>query len=263
MTNTLTLNNFHNIYEIFNLKEKVYPTGLVKFKKYSFDTIKGQVSKNLHNGTSTQKQLDDYLKKRVKERREKIIDIAISNSWQYFATFTYNPKNEEFFPNGYSHEEAISLMVKWLNNLRTKNKGMRYIIVSEFMKESGLLHFHGLFSNVKWSLSQAYNYNTNEPLIVNDVPIYNLDDYDYGFTTVSQVKDTSSVSIYLSKYITKDLVSLKNKKVFWHSRNLSIPITNVSYIDTSLKDYLKNEELSYYNEFKHLCSSLEIATMTK
>lgn len=266
MTETLTLFNSHNIVEMYNFKEKVYSNGLVKLKKYSFDNIKGLSCNYSHNGTSTDKQLEQYLKKRVKERREKIIDIAFSNSWEYFLTLTFDPKNKKYFPFGYSHDQAIKLLTKWLNNQRKKNIYMKYIIVSEFHKESGHLHFHGLFSHVNWSLSKAINPKTNNPIILNDTQIYNLNDYTLGFSTISLIKDSSKVSIYLSKYITKDLISLKNRKVFWRSRNLSLPQVNFKYINVKLTDYvnnLENDQLLFYKQFEHLRSSIEVAAMTK
>ena len=263
MNETLTFTNSHDIYESYNLKEKVYPNGLVKLKKYSFDTIKGRISKNSHNGNSTKKELEKYLKKRVKERREKIIDLAFSNSWDYFVTLTFNPNDVNYFPNGYSHEVAIKLLSEWLHKQRRKNKYMRYIVVSEFHKESGNLHFHGLFTHVNWSLSPAWNSKKNIPLVINGVEIFNLNDYDLGFTTISKIQDSRKVSIYLSKYITKDLISLYNKKVFWHSRNLEIPKIFYKYVDKSLNEIYSQTDLSFYKQIKKSDSLIEIAEVQK
>lgn len=263
MNDTLTLTNGIDIFQCYNLKEKVYSSGLTKVKKYSFDSIKGRTSKNLHNGNSTEEQLQKYLKKRVKERKEKIIDIAFSNSWTYFITLTFDPNNKLYFPNGYSHLVAIKLLVSWLNNLRHKNRGMRYIIVSEFHKGSGHLHFHGLFSNVHFNLTPAINPHTNRLIIDNGTQIYNLLDYDLGFTTISFIKDTKKVSIYLSKYITKDLVSLHNKKVFWYSRNLEKPKIYFKYTNYDLDNLLSKHNLIYYKKINKSLSHIEIAEYQK
>lgn len=262
---TLTLINDSTIFEAFNVKEKIYSNGFTKIKKYSFDIIKGRCTKNnIHNGNSTDSQLEKYLKKRIKERREKIVDISLCNSWEYFVTLTFDPNNKEYFPNGYDYSQATNLMKKWLNNQKHKNKHMRYIIVQEFMKESGLVHFHGLFSCINWDLSIATNPNKHfEPIIINGSQIYNLEDYDFGFSTVSIIKDTSKVSHYISKYITKDLITLHNKKVFWHSRNLSIPKLEFKYINDSLINHLTNSNLLFYKSYDHLNSYIEVATMTK
>ena len=193
MNDTLTLTNSNNIYEFYNVKEKVFPNDLVKIKKYSFESVKGRVGDNSHKGNSTAEQLQKYLKKRVKERKEKIIDIAFSNSWKYFITLTFDSNNIINFPNGYSHDRAIQLLVSWLNNQRHKNKGMRYIIVSEFHK-NGNLHFHGLFSHVNWTITPAINPHNNKYIYDNDTQIFNLEDYDLGFTTISEIKDSRKVS---------------------------------------------------------------------
>lgn len=259
MSDTLTIRSVNGIYEIFNLTTKIYPSGFSKLKKNSFDTIKGRLIDNRHNGKSTEKELEKYLKKRVKERKEKIIDLAYCNSWKYFITLTFDTKNKEYFPKGYSHEQAILLLKKWINNQHNQNRGMRYIIVSEFHKESGNLHFHGLFNNVNWSMTESINPHTNKKIIKNGCQIYNLDNYKLGFTTISEIKDSRKVSLYLSKYITKDLISLKNKKVFWYSRNLEKPTIKYSYINSDLKEYLKDSNLNYYNTFSKDHCKIEVA----
>lgn len=258
MNDTLTIESINGFVELYNTKEKVYSSGFTKLKRNSFDTIKGKSKDNSHNGKSTDEQLQKYLKKRVKERKEKIIDIAFCNNWLYFITLTFDTKNKEYFPNGYSHETAIELLKKWINNQHHKNKNMRYILVSEFHKESGNLHFHGLFNNVNWSFSSAINPHTGKEIIQNGCKVYNLNDYKYGFTTISEIKDTRKVSIYLSKYITKDLISLKNKKVFWYSRNLNRPKIYYRYLPMQLKDYLK-DNIDYYNIFEKDNCKIEIA----
>ena len=70
-------------------------------------------------------------------------------------------------------------------------------------------------------------------------------------------------SIYLSKYITKDLISLKNKKVFWHSRNLKKPKIELSYIQNDLKDYIDQEQCSFYKSFDKKHCRIEIAEILK
>lgn len=263
MNEVLSKKNGHNVIKIYNLKEKIYNNGVVKIKKTSFDTIKGISKKNLHNGKSTEEQLKKYLKKRVKERKEKIIDISFSNDWKYFITLTFDTKNKDYFPNGYNHLQAIELLKKWINNQKHKNKNMRYIIVSEFHKKSGNLHFHGLFNKVNWNLSESINPHNNKPIIKNGCKIYNLLDYKLGFTTISEIKNSKKVSIYLSKYITKDLISLNNKKVFWYSRNLYKPLINFKYLNSDLKSYLKANDILFYKDYIKESSNIEIAEIKR
>ena len=54
----------------------------------------------------------------------------------------------------------------------------------------------------------------------NGKPIYNLANWKLGFSTVTQVQDTTRVSHYIAKYITKDLCAVtKGKRRYWASRN--------------------------------------------
>lgn len=76
-------------------------------------------------------------------------------------------------------------------------------------------------------------------------PIYNLKKYKLGYTTVSKVKNLEAVSHYISKYITKELLNLKNKKNVWHSRNLIKPKQSYHLADKELiNDYIINNELN-------------------
>lgn len=254
---TLTIESINGFIEIFNTTEKVYSSGLRKIKRNSFDIIKGRLKDNSHNGKSTDEELDKYLKKRVKERKEKIIDLAFCNNWKYFITLTFDTKNKKYFPNGYSHDRAIQLLTMWLDNQRHKNKNMRYILVSEFHKESGNLHFHGLFNNVNWTFSSAINPHSGKEIVKNGCKIFNLNDYNLGFTTISEIKDSRKVSVYLSKYITKDLISLRNKKVFWYSRNLNKPKVIFRYLPNDLKDSFDN--FDFYKCFSKEHCKIEIA----
>ncbi len=84
----------------------------------------------------------------------------------------------EFTKGEYSHEEAIDLLTKWINNQKHQNRNMSYILVPEFHKKSGHLHFHGLIGNVpKWKFSKAVNPHTGKLIKLNNTQIYNLDNY--------------------------------------------------------------------------------------
>lgn len=258
--NILTIfSDFHVVCEVYNLVEKTYFDGSIKFKKSSFDNIKGLARFNRHNGSSSSEQLDSYLKKRVKERRGKIVDLALNNnSWQYFITLTFDKKQ---LGGEYTHDKAIKSLSNWINLQRHQNPGMKYLLVAEFHKNSGHLHFHGLVSNVvNWKLEPKCYPNTNRKIIISGKQIYNLINYKLGFVEVSEIESQDKVSNYISKYVTKELVTLKNKKVFWYSRNLDKPTKSYSYIEGNLKDYLKDENLNYYGEFSTDNRTIEIAT---
>lgn len=263
-----TFENFGSILE-YNLRTKKYNNGICKLVKYSFSNKKGLLTNNKHNGSFTQDQLDRKLDLYLKKVRTNIIDLALNNdSWEYFITLTFDDK---FFTNQtYSHEEAIDLLKKWINNQSHQNKCFTYLLVAE-LQSCGKLHFHGLISNVpKWKFKESrypldYKIKSKRGklIIINGKQIYNLVNYKLGFTTISFIENTEKVSNYISKYATKDLIRLKNKKRYWYSRNLEKPKQDFLFIDTNLKEYLEGSSVDYYNEFIKESCSLEVAQVSE
>lgn len=250
MDDILHLKNDKCHFVSYNLVKKTFRNGICEFKKNSFDTFVGISRNNRHNGTYTDDELERELKKRVKERREKVTDLALNNEWEYFVTITFDPKNKKNFPQGYTHEQAIELLTLWINNQKHQNTQMSYLLVSEFHKK-GQLHFHGLFKNVpKWILEEAINPKTNKKLIMDGVQVYNLVNYKHGFTTISKVQDSERVSHYVAKYITKEIINITNKKTFWYSRDLLKPQKSYHFVDSNLNDYLKDENVTYYDKYQ-------------
>lgn len=77
----------------------------------------------IHNGTSTQEEIEKYNTINLIRRRTNISDLAYANAcikpWDYFVTLTFDDTPE-----------------------------MRYLIIPELHK-SGRIHFHGVFSDLK------------------------------------------------------------------------------------------------------------------
>lgn len=251
--------NYGSILE-YNLRSKLYSNGTIKLLKYSFSNKKGLLTNNKHNGSYSIYQLERKTEKYLKKVRTNIIDLALNNdSWEYFITLTFDDKEV----GEYSHDCVIELLRKWIDNQKHQNKNFTYILVPEFHK-SGRLHFHGLVSNVpKWKLKESRSSKTNRLIKVNGLQIYNLENYKLGFTTISKVQSQDKVSNYISKYATKDLIKIKNKKRYWYSRNLDKPKQDFLYIDTSLKEYLSDLKVDYYNEFTKENCSFEVAQLSE
>lgn len=253
----------HQVRAIYNSKVKLFKDGSMQGVHWSYNVEKGRVQQQTcHNGTSTQEELENYAKKHLKRCKSNIIDIALNNcsQFEYFITLTFN-SNE--FPNGiYSHDNAIKLLSKWLNNQRHQNKDMCYLIVPEFHK-SGRLHFHGLVGNVsKWKLVEAINPKTCKPIKENGLQIYNLLNYKLGFTTLSFIQDKQKVSNYIAKYATKELIDLKFKKRYWYSKNLQLPKLEYLYLednDSLLDEWLfSKSNISYYTQIEKENSTIEV-----
>lgn len=143
---------------------------------------------------------------------QKIYEITRSNEWEYFITLTFNPEKVDSF----NYDVVVKKLSKWLNNLKARYApDLRYIVVPELHK-SGRYHFHGLFADI----GNMQLIDSGKRLPDGEI-IYNLGNYDLGFTTATRIKDNARVSSYITKYISKDLCAVTNgKKRYWNSKNL-------------------------------------------
>lgn len=247
----------HLIVHEYNTTKTVFKNGVEKYKKTSFSKYKGRGKKNSHNGTLSPELLELKTKEYLKNVKSNILNLAFNYSnWEYFITLTFDFREV----GEYSHEKAIDMLKKWLNLQRKQNKDMVYLLVPEFHK-SGHLHFHGLISNVPhWIFEEARYPKTNRLIKVNGLQIYNLKNYKLGFTTISKIQSQEKVSNYISKYATKDLITLKNKKRYWYSRNLEKPKTDYLFLKEDLLDYLENKNITFTKNIKKENCCIELAS---
>lgn len=161
-----------------------------------------------------QKIANDKRSKYVSLNRtiNKIYEIARSNYWHYFITLTFDPKKVDSF----DYDVVVKKLSKWLDNFKQRYApDLKYIVVPELHK-SGRYHFHGLFADVG-----CIEFVDSGKRLKDGSTIYNIGNYSLGFSTATIIKDMGRVSSYISKYITKELISVTmNKKRYWCSRNL-------------------------------------------
>lgn len=151
----------------------------------------------------------------------KVYYLARSNIWEWFFTLTFDPLKVDSFNYG----EVTSKLSKWLNNLRSRYApDLKYLFVPEQHK-SGRWHFHGLVSNTG-NIQFCDSGRRSRGLV-----IYNVGQYRLGFSTATEIQNVSKSTYYITKYFTKDLISVtKNKKRYWASKNLhQAPMTDCYY----------------------------------
>lgn len=153
--------------------------------------------------------------------KNRIYHLARSNLWEWFFTLTFDPNKVDSFDYG----ESTNKLSKWLNNLRSRYApDLKYIFVPEQHK-SGRWHFHGLVSNtgnIQFVDSGRHS---------NGKVIFNVDQYRLGFSTATRIESISKSTYYITKYLTKDVVSVtKGKKRYWASKNLDeAPVTEYTF----------------------------------
>ena len=169
--------------------------------------------------------------------KQKIYELARSNDWEYFLTLT-------FAKDRYNYELLTEKLRNWINRTKkTYAPDMKYIFVPELHKD-GALHFHGIVSNIG-NLPLVDSGHTDK----SGNTIYNIDCYKMGFTTATKVADSGRVASYMTKYITKDLMSYaKGKKKYWASRNLVKPCITDYHIEIDdIEDFIRrNLDITTY-----------------
>ena len=161
----------------------------------------------------------------------KIYDIARSNCWEWFLTFTFSPEKVE---DRKDYEECSKKLSMWLNRMRKTCPDMVYLVVPEQHKD-GAYHFHGLFSDID-NLGLVDSGTVDK----DGNTIYNVGSYKFGFTTAERIRDLGRSCSYLSKYITKDLCAVtKGKRRYWSSRNVKLPVVEELHLEVSETERIK------------------------
>ncbi len=190
----------------------------------------------------------------------KVYELTRSNEWEYFLTLTFNPQKVD----RYNYDACIEAMKLFIHRTKYHNPDMKYVIVPE-LHEDGAYHFHGLFSQipkVQMIDSGVYSFgkytfkkeNIPEELLDKVRLIYNMERYDFGHSDMQYVEDSKRAASYLTKYITKELVTnTPGKKRYWSSKNLNKPDTKEMLLTSTEKEQLKEiiqEQSSYHKIVK-------------
>ena len=150
-----------------------------------------------------------------------IYDIARSNEFKWFITLTLDGQKV----NRYDYVSCADAIKKFTDRLR--KLGCKWLIVPEQHKD-GAYHFHGLVQgDLPLTPSGKMCYNEAEQ---KEMPIYNLSNFEFGFTTVTQIMKPDRTASYIAKYLTKQIAVPKGKKCYWASKSLARP--TVEFIST-------------------------------
>lgn len=162
---------------------------------------------------------DDYVPEISSLTRTKTLirDIVLSNDFDLFCTFTFDPDKVDRF----NFQSCWSKMSRWLHHQKENNSSFTYLIVPEQHK-SGAWHFHALISHYSGSLRDSKHKSSSGR------PVYNMTSYRSGFSTAVKIDNREAVANYVTKYITKDFIKTFNQRRFFCSRNLKRPIKTVN-----------------------------------
>lgn len=170
---------------------------------------------------SNRKKVDN-----MKRARQKVYDIARSNPFTHFITLTFDPEKVDSF----DYSIAVDKLESFTKLLRRNN--CTYILVPE-LHDSGRYHFHGLITLGDLRLEQAVNPYTGALMYDKQGrPVYNLPQYDLGFSTATEITDPARTASYIAKYLTKEMQVPKGKKCYWASRSCARPTESLAMFDS-------------------------------
>lgn len=204
----------------YNCRVYDYPNGThVTFYKQTINKGKkknANLRKTYVNHERTKEEENFCHSISASQSKNRIYNIARSNTWDWFITITFD--REKIDSSNYGL--AIEKMTYFLNNVRKRHcPAMKYLIVPELHADGEHFHFHGLLAYVDelhFSFSGHYTRGRNSQ------PIFNILDWCFGFTTATRIQDSGRASSYITKYITKDCVAhLKEKNRYICSRNVN------------------------------------------
>ena len=185
--------------------------------------------------TSIPTSEEDKIERSRRRTYVAVKDIAFSNAFELFATFTFKA-------NRFDDESSRQKMIGWLKRQRRQDKAFQYLIISELHKRCEecvvikektcphndrpkALHYHALIAGYKGRLVRAINSRTGKPLVKRHRKVYDFTSFTLGNSEVyiigSTEEDRIKSGFYLLKYLKKDMTTFKSKKRYWASRGLN------------------------------------------
>jgi len=180
----------------------------VEVSVYQLKSLKDE-SKNLERKR-------DYVDEGGKRARQKVIDYALNNDWDFFFTITFDRKKVD----RYSFDDSVREVLNYFWYLKQYNgRYIKYLLVPEphkrVRKEDGkqAIHCHGLIKLDSFTIDE-FEYIERR----GDAMVYEWNDISERFGRSEFVKlynGSEFVGYYISKYISKALsIKISNHRYF-------------------------------------------------
>lgn len=200
-----------------NYSVKFFRPGVYKVVKFK-NGLRLHVPERRGEGESTPNA--EKLSQSLTRAKSVVTQIAICNEWQYFFTGTLSPQKV----NRYDLSVWKS-MSQWLRDQNKKyHTHVKYLILPE-KHEDGAWHFHGLLSGVPAQWVSEFVPGIHPQYLI-DKGFLNWPAFEkkWGYCSLGEVRSNIGVSLYITKYITKDV-----------ARNVTALGAHVYYASIGLK----------------------------
>lgn len=233
-----------------------YNVKIVRFKDkveiIKYGEMKKRISLTVPKFESTRKKSKEELERQAMQQayrvKQKIRYYILSNDFNLFFTLTFDDSKVA----ATNYQEGRKAVVAWLKYQRERYGRFGYIFVPELHK-SGRIHFHGVTQGYEPTLSEARHPKSKRLIKKNGKQIYNTDNWQKGFSTVSKISDESKTASYITKYLTKELIQrAPHEPAYLVSKGLNKPEIEYRVMeDSELESFspsLVSGELSEYTD---------------
>lgn len=175
----------------------------------------------------------------LRRSMQSIYEIARTNKFDYFATFTFSQSYR------YDCDTCKEKFLKWLKNFKARKcADIEWLCVPEQHKD-GAWHFHAMLQG---DLSAYLVVGVHAGRYI--IPAYRL-----GINEIEPIRSSNRCASYITKYITKDLaLCLKNKRRYFYSAGLKKPVAKEFYLDddTDLYEFIAGNFPEYVLTYNKL-----------
>lgn len=157
------------------------------------------------------KDEDERFASSLSRTKRRVMDLVLCNKFDYFCTFTFSSDKVD----RYDYKAVQQRLCKYFNNFRSRYApDFKYLVIPEYHKD-GAVHFHGFVSGFPVGELQQ---NVHGYL---DWPRYQSSN---GFFSCSPICDYQACAAYVTKYVTKELLSMpKGIRLILRSKGLKMP----------------------------------------
>lgn len=162
-----------------------------------------------HGEASFHPRKDDpegRLKSNIRRAARMIEGYALCNSWQWFGTFTLNPK----YHNRSDLDKFRDDFMRLIRNCRRKYGDIEALLVPELHKSKDGWHMHGLIQGLPVEALRPFTLQEKLPQYLREKikaggRIYDWPQYreSFGWVDLEPIRSRDAAARYITKYITK------------------------------------------------------------